>query len=298
MRLEPTLNVTPEGSPTDIPTVMEREAIGTSSETAYMDFPYTQVKVKPKELNIPTTHGTKETSQAEALASTRQFFAKIPADDQRTLSGVYVREKDNVVRVPGVFTTTVVTTTSSTPASPTMVDTNLRGTGSPRISLPERTLSHPTTTDTCRPRTWMQQLTEGQTIKSRRERDSSNESLETMEETIPGDVPDELGCEWKILHPFNLSGVRFPTDTTPSNQRCLAENDALVELIQTTEYFDDVPTRGHRDYQLYPTRYGDPFYRGRGRGNRGRREWIQERQMERSTGNSNRGNGQGNGIRP
>ena len=36
MRLEPTLYITPEGSLTDIPTVMEREAIGTSLETAYM----------------------------------------------------------------------------------------------------------------------------------------------------------------------------------------------------------------------------------------------------------------------
>ena len=41
MRLEPTLNVTPEGSLTDIPNVMERETIGMSSETADMDFPNT-----------------------------------------------------------------------------------------------------------------------------------------------------------------------------------------------------------------------------------------------------------------
>ena len=94
----------------------------------------------------------------------------------------------------------------------------------------------------------MQQLTEGQTTEPRRERDSSNESFETVEETIPGDIPDVLGCEWRVLHPFDLPGVRFPNDTTPSNQRCLAENDALVELIQTTEYLDDVPTWGHRDY--------------------------------------------------
>ena len=144
----------------------------------------------------------------------------------------------------------------------------------------------------------MQQLTEGQTTEPIRERDSSNESLETMEETIPGDIPDELGCEWRVLHPFDLPGVRFPNDTTPSNQRCLAENDALVELIQMTECLDDVPTWGHRDYRLCPPCYGDPFYRGRGRGNRGRREWIQERQMERPSGNSNRGNGQDNGARP
>ena len=41
-------------------------------------------------------------------------------------------------------------------------------------------------------------------------------------------------------------------DTTPPNQRRLAENDTLVELIQTTEYLDDVPTWGQRDYRLYP----------------------------------------------
>ena len=65
MRLEPTLNVTPEGSLTDIPTVMEREAICTSSETAYMDFPNTQVKTRLKESKRPTIlHGTKETSQS------------------------------------------------------------------------------------------------------------------------------------------------------------------------------------------------------------------------------------------
>ena len=144
----------------------------------------------------------------------------------------------------------------------------------------------------------MQQLTEGQTNESRREEDSSNESLITMEETIPEDIPDELGHEWRVLHPFDLPGVRFPTDTMPSNQRRLAENDALVELIQMMEYLDDVPTWGHRDYRLYPPHYGDPFYRGRGRGGRGRREWLQERPMERPNGGFGRGNGRDNNMRP
>ena len=94
--------------------------------------------------------------------------------------------------------------------------------------------------------------------------------------------------------------MRLPSETTPSNQRCLAENDALVELIQTIEYLDDVPTWGQRDYRLYPPCYGDPFYRGRGRGRgrggRGRREWLTERQTERPNGGFSRGNGRT--IRP
>ena len=102
-----------------------------------------------------------------------------------------------------------------------------------------------------------------------------------MVETLLEEIPEELGHEWRVLHPFDLPGVRFPTDTMPPNQRKLAENDALVELIQTTEYLDDVPTWGQRDYRLYPPHYGDPFYRGRGRG---RRQWLQERQMGRPNG--------------
>ena len=89
-------------------------------------------------------------------------------------------------------------------------------------------------------------------------------------------------------------------DTMPQNQRRLAENDALVELIQTTEYLDDVPTWGQRDYRFYPPHYGDPFYRGKGRGRgtgRGRREWLQERQMDRANGGFGRGYTQGNGVR-
>ena len=73
-----------------------------------------------------------------------------------------------------------------------------------------------------------------------------------------------------------------------------------MELIQTTEYLDDVPTWGQRDYRLYPPLYRDPFYRGRGRGRgragRGRRDWLTERQMERPNGGFSRGNG--HTIRP
>ena len=83
----------------------------------------------------------------------------------------------------------------------------------------------------------------------------------------------------------------------------MAENDALVELIQTTEYLEDTPMWGQRDYRFYPSMYGDPFYRGRGRGRgrgRERREWMSERPFEREAiqvfgRGFSCGNGRGNG---
>ena len=156
---------------------------------------------------------------------------------------VEVCERD-VVAVPDVATITT--------SPPINIEVEPRGTSSPRISLPEGSPSCPTVTAICRPRTWMQQLTEGQTSEPRREDASSSESNTSTVDTSPEDILDELGCEWRVLHPFELPGVRFPTDTMPPNQRRLAENDASVEFIQTTEYLDDVPTWGQRDYRLYP----------------------------------------------
>ena len=117
------------------------------------------------------------------------------------------------------------------------------------------------------------------------------------------EVPENLGCEWRVLHPFEIPGVRFPTDNTPPNQRRFVENDALVELIQTTKYLEDTPMWGQRDYWFYPPMYGDPFYRGRERGRgrgRGRREWMGERLFEREAiggfgRGSSHGIGRGNG---
>ena len=82
MRLEPSLNMTHEGSLADIPTAIERkkkdqvpeeELFGTSSETTYMEIPNTHVKTV---LESPTREApriiqrTKEASREEAIAST------------------------------------------------------------------------------------------------------------------------------------------------------------------------------------------------------------------------------------
>ena len=65
----------------------------------------------------------------------------------------------NVVEVADIHSATIATTASTT-TPPVTLDVEPRGTSSPRISLPEGSPSHPTVTSTCRPRTWMQQLTE------------------------------------------------------------------------------------------------------------------------------------------
>ena len=186
------MNVAPEGSLADIPTVIKRETreqvpegdlLGTSSETTYMEISNTHVKTVHKGpiLGVPKSiQGTKEASRAEALASNQQFFAdvdrrnvSIPTGNQLTSTEVCERD---IIELPDVLTTTIATTTTSTTTPPITIDVELRGTSSPRISLPEGSPSHPTVTATCRPRTWMQQLTEGQTNEPRREDVSLSES--------------------------------------------------------------------------------------------------------------------------
>ena len=123
----------------------------------------------------------------------------VPARNQVT--SVEVHERDNIEVLD------ILTNYSSYHFcyySPIPLDVELIGTSSPRISLPEGSPSCPTVTATCRPRTWMQQLTEGQTSEPQREDASSSESNTSVVETLPEEIPDELGHEWRVLHPFDL----------------------------------------------------------------------------------------------
>ena len=95
----------------------------------------------------------------------------------------------------------------------------------------------------------MQCISEEQ-IKEHSQEDGDSEDIATLEPLVLEGLPDELGPEWRVLHPFEIPGVRFPTEDTPPTHRKLAENDALVELIQTTEYLEDAPSWGQR--RFYP----------------------------------------------
>ena len=189
MRIEPSLNVTPKGSLVDIPAAVDREKNqlpeeglqGTSSETAYLEIPDTHVKTVPDNTTrkVPRIiQRTKEASREEAIASTQQFFAAVDRRNTNISTGspivvsAVVHERDDT-EVPDVPTSTAATT-------PVVIDVEPRGTSSPRISLPEGSPSCPAVTATCRPRTWLQQITEGQTNEPTREGDS-DESLHWME---------------------------------------------------------------------------------------------------------------------
>ena len=228
MRLEPSLNVTPKGFLVDIPGAVDRERKnhlpeeglqGTSSETAYLEIPDTCVKTVPESTTREAPRIiqiTKEASREEAIALTQQVFATVDRRNTHISTGspivvtAEVHER-NVTDVPEAPTSTAATT-------PVILDVEPRGTSSPRISLPEGSPSHPTVTATCRPRTWMQQIKEGQTNEPTREGDSEESTSSDGNVTFE-DIPDELGHEWRVLHPFELPGIRFPMDSTPPNQR-------------------------------------------------------------------------------
>ena len=142
-----------------------------------------------------------------------------------------------------ITSTFVVTTTTVVPDAET-TETETR---SSRTFLPNGFPPRPTATATCRPRTWVQHILEGQINEPTQDDTHLTESGQTEMSVLAEVIPEELDHEWRVLHPFEIPGVRFPTDATPPNQRRLAENDALVELIQTTKYLEDTPMWGHRE---------------------------------------------------
>ena len=128
MKLDLSLNVTPEGSFVDLPAAVgnitedrerknqlpEEGLQGTSSETAYMGIPDTFVKTKPERTTREAPRviqRTKEVSKEETIASTRQFFAAVDRRNTNITTGsptgisAEVHERD-VTEVPNARTST------------------------------------------------------------------------------------------------------------------------------------------------------------------------------------------------
>ena len=136
------------------------------------------------------------------------------------------------LNIPVTSATPIVTETETTEAE----------TRSSKTFLPNGSPSRPITTATCRLQMWVQCVSEGQINEPSQEGADSAGSSPSEPYVLAEGILEELGHEWRVLHPFKIPGVRFPTDNTPPNQRRLAENDAIVELIQTIEYLEDTLT--------------------------------------------------------
>ena len=163
------------------------------------------------------------------MASARYFFASVNGQNQ-----VVTSELPEVVPTTTTGRTILASTPATAPTVPTtstITPTTGTETGSPKMFLPNGSPSWPTATATCRPQTWVQRVLEGWTNVLPPDGTDSGESSLPEPSLLEEEVPENLGHEWRVLHLFELPGVRFPTDTNAPNQRRLAENNALVELI-------------------------------------------------------------------
>ena len=288
MRIETSLSVTPEESLEGLSAAVggtESEQVSQQPSTKVDGLETTvaspsSIETKPKVVSESRDQGelpgrtevTREASREDALAATQCFF--------HTAS-----ERRSATEVPATTTMSVLQT-DTPPVTSVLVGTERPEPSSIRTTLPSGLPPRPTATATLRPRTLEQRRSEGQIEEQPRDEDS--EESDTLEPLVIEGLPDELGPEWRVLHPFDIPGVRNPREDTPPTHRRLAENDTLVELIQTAEYLEDAPSWEQR--RFYPPQYGDPYYRGRGRGHgrgrgRGRgRGWLSEDVTERDTG--------------
>ena len=187
MKVEPSLNITPEGSLVHllgavggITEIRERKnrlpkegLLETSSETIYMEIPDTHVKTVPEGVarEMPKViQRTKEASREEAIASTRRFFATVDRRNANMSTRGHTETSDEIRE--RVVTEAPNVSASITATTPVAINVEPRDASSPRISLPEGSPSCPAVTATCRPRTWMQQILEGQINEPVREGDS------------------------------------------------------------------------------------------------------------------------------
>ena len=145
---------------------------------------------------------TREASQEDALASARHFFALVNGQNQ-VVTLEFPKEVPTVTtgRTTLASTPAILSTVPTTSATTTTTGTEAR---SPRTFLPNGSPSRPTVTVTCRPHTWVQRVSEGWTnIPPPDGTDSRESSLPEPSLLVEEEVPENLGCKWRVLHPLN-----------------------------------------------------------------------------------------------
>ena len=175
MRMDLTLNMTPEGSLGDLPAAVGGiEELREVTQQIPRDKRSTSSNVKTLTVETPKTHlkgmternstqveslrriqRTREASREDAIALTRHFFASVNGQS-RTTTELPAETTTDVsaqhMNIPLASTTPIVTEAET-------IETETR---SPRTFLPNGSPSRPTATATCRPQTWVQHVSEGQ----------------------------------------------------------------------------------------------------------------------------------------
>ena len=264
MRIESPLPVTPEESLGGLSAAMGGTEDSTVTQQLSENVRGSVSNIAPPVVEVTDTSPKviKERSSQEELPRRNEVLRETSREDALATTGHFINTvaKRRNTEVPTTSTVSVLQIAApSVSSAPVETEPNEPETQYARTFLPSGSTPRPTATATCRPRTWVQHVSEGQIEEHSREDDDSVESA-PLEPLVLEGLPDELGPEWRVLHPFEIPGVRFPMEDTPPNHRRLAENDTLVELIQIAEYLKDAPSWGQR--RFYPPRYGDPFYRG------------------------------------
>ena len=165
MRMDSTLNVTPEGSLDDLPAAMvgieeTREGTHQIPEderdpslnviTSTEETPKTHLKVATErnltQMEYPRRiQRTREASREDAMALTRHFFASVNGQNRTTMTGLPAETTTDVSGGNNLN----IPVTSATPIVPE-AETSEAETRSPRTFLPNGSPSRPTTTATCR----------------------------------------------------------------------------------------------------------------------------------------------------
>ena len=144
--------------------------LGTSSETMYMEIPDTHVKTVPESsMRKPPELYRKQKKQVEKSNSINlQFFAAVDRRNASITAGSQIASADVCERdIPEVPDVPVTIATTTTP--PVALMWNPEVLAAPELAYLKGLHPYPTVTATCRPRTWMQQITEGQINEPRRE---------------------------------------------------------------------------------------------------------------------------------
>ena len=154
----------------------------------------------------------RESSREDALTTTNYFFNN-------------VIEKRSATEV--LATTVTEVSQPDTPPTTSASEIECPEPSLVRTFPPSETPPRPIATATLRPRMLEQRKSEGQVEEQSQDDDGSED--ETIESFVMEGLPDELRPERRIIHPFDIPGVRNPTEDIPPTHRRLAENDRITD---------------------------------------------------------------------